>query len=101
MEVAILTPQKKQHKEQTQDGGFFYGATGHKKKQCTNYHSWHTTKGMLLNLVCSEVNLTSVFGHTWWIDFDATTHISVSTQSCLNYQKPSDGERHIYVGDGK
>ena len=35
-------------------------------------------KGTLLNLVCSEVNLTSVPKHTWWIDSSATTHISVS-----------------------
>ena len=56
---------------------------------------------MLLNLVCSEVNLTSVPKHTWWINSGATTHISVSLQSCLSWQKSSDGERHIYVGDGK
>ncbi|KAF2317076.1 hypothetical protein GH714_011564 [Hevea brasiliensis] len=31
--------QKKQHKEPTQDGCFFCGAAGHKKKQCTNYHA--------------------------------------------------------------
>ena len=56
---------KKQHKEKKVDGCFFYGAEGHKKKQCTNYHAWHAKKGTLLNLVCSEVNLTSVPKHTW------------------------------------
>ena len=58
-------------------------------------------KGMLLNLVCSEVNLTSVPRHTWWIDSSATIHINVSMQGCLSCRKPSDGERYIYVGDGK
>ena len=74
---------------------------GHKKKQCTNYHAWRTKKGTLLNLVCSEVNLTSVPKHTWWIDYGATTHISVSMQGCLSCRKPNDGERYIFVGNGK
>ncbi|KAF2295217.1 hypothetical protein GH714_032187 [Hevea brasiliensis] len=58
-------------------------------------------EGMLLNFVCSEVNLASVPRHTWWIDSGAKTHISVSMQGCLNYRKPNDGERYIYVDDGK
>ena len=96
-EVVVMAPQKKQHKEQTKDGCFFYRAAGHQKKQYTNYHTWHAKKGTLLNMVCSEVNLTSVPRHTWWIDFDATTHISVSVQSC---RRSNDGERYIYIGDG-
>ena len=74
---------------------------GHKKKQCSNYHAWRAKNGTLLNLVCSEVNLTSVPKHTWWIDSGATTHISVSMQGCLSYRKPNDGERYIFVGDDK
>ena len=56
---------------------------------------------MLLNLVCIEVNLTSVPRYTWWIDFGATTHINVSMRGCLSCRKPIDGERYIYVGNGK
>ena len=56
---------------------------------------------MLLNLDYSEVNLTSVPKHTCWIDSSATTHTSVSMQGYLSCQKPIDGERYIYVGDGK
>lgn len=56
---------------------------------------------MLLNLVCSKINLTSVPRHTWWIDSSATTYISVSSQGCLNCRKPSDGKIYIYVCDGK
>ena len=51
-------------------------------------------------LVCSEVNITSVPRHTWWIDSSATTHISVFMQGCLSCQTPSNGERYIFVGDG-
>ena len=57
-EAAEVPYQKKQHKEKRVDGCFFCGAVGHKKKQCTNYHAWRAKKGTLLNLVCSEVNLT-------------------------------------------
>ena len=45
--------------------------------------------------------MTSVPKHTWWIDSGATTHISVSMQGCLSFQKPNDGERYIFGGDGK
>ena len=61
-EVVDTTPQKK-HKEQYDDNCFFSGAAGHKKKQCTNFHAWCAKKGMLLNLVCSEVNITSIPRH--------------------------------------
>ena len=100
-EAAKVPYQKKQHKEKKFDGCFFCGATGHKKKQCTNYHAWCTKKCTLLNLVFYEVNLTSVPKHTWWIDSGATTHISVSMQGCLSSRKPNDGERYIFIGNGK
>ena len=99
-EIAEVPYQKKQHKEKKVDGCFFCGAAGHKKKQCTNYHAWHA-KGTFLNLVFSKVNLTSAPKHTWWIDFGASTHISVSMQGCLSFQKPNYGERYVFVGDGK
>ena len=99
---AVEVPyQMKQHKEKKVGGCFFCGAAGHKKKQCTNYHAWRANKGTLLDLICSEVNLTSVPKHTWWIDYRASTNISMSMEGCLSCQKPNDGERHIFVGDGK
>ena len=100
-EVAEVPYPNKQHKEKNVDGCFFCGVAGHKKKQCTNYHAWRAKKGTLLNLVCSEVNLSSVPKNTWWIDYGSTTHISVSMQGCLSYRKPNDGERYIFVGDSK
>ena len=57
--LQIQHHKKKKQKEQF-DEYFFCGAAGHKKKQCTNYHAWCVKKGMLLNLICFEVNLTSV-----------------------------------------
>lgn len=48
-----------------------------------------------------EVNLTLVFGDTWWIDSGPTTHISVFIHDSLNCQKTNDGERYIYVANGK
>ncbi|MBA0568714.1 hypothetical protein Golob_006186 [Gossypium lobatum] len=41
--------------------------------------------------------LTLAPRYTWWIDFSATTHISMSMQGCQNYRKLNDGERYIYV----
>ena len=97
--AAVLEPQKKQKKDENPNGCYFCGSEGHVKKHCTNYYTWREKKGMPLNLVCSEVNLTPVPRHTCWLDSAATTHISVSMQGCLICRKPSD-ERYIYVGDG-
>ncbi|KAB5520226.1 hypothetical protein DKX38_024545 [Salix brachista] len=103
-DAAGTVPQKKQLTKSHDSVGsscFFCGAEGHKKKQCTNYHAWRAKKGMLLALVCSEINLTSVPRHTWWLESGATTHISVSMQGCLSCRKPNNVERYIYVGDVK
>ena len=65
------------------------------------YHAWHAKKCTILTLICFEVNLTSIPINTWWLDSSATTHIAVSMQGCLSYQKLNDGERYIFVVDGK
>nr|KAJ0189297.1 hypothetical protein LSAT_V11C800450030 [Lactuca sativa] len=100
--------QKKQHlgndqkkKESGPPKCFFYQEPGHLKPDCPKYHAWRVKIGIIRALVCSEVNLVSVPKNTWWIDSGATTHVSVSMQGCLNYRKPNDVERYIYVGDGK
>jgi hypothetical protein len=54
----------------------------------------------IFSLICEEINSVSVSIDIWWIDSGATTHISVSMQSCQNYRKPRDSKRYIYVGDG-
>ena len=45
--------------------------------------------------------MTSVPKHTWWIDSGVSTHISMSMEGCLSCRKPNDGERYIFIGDGK
>ena len=90
--------QKKQHKAQDQ-GCYFCKTSGHMKKDCTKYHAWRVEKCTLLALVCLNVNLDFVPRNTWWIDYGATTHISVFMQGCLSYQALNDVERFISVGD--
>lgn len=74
---------------------------GHVKKECSKYAAWRTKKGRLFTFVCSEVNLTSVWRNTWWVDSGATIHTFVSMQGCLWSRQPSDAVLFIYVGDGK
>jgi hypothetical protein len=50
------------------------------KKASAKYATWRMKKGKYHSFVCSEVNLTFVTRDTWWVDFGATTHISVSMQ---------------------
>jgi len=97
-EAAKSTHQKKPKEN---ENCFFCNKLGHVKKECTKYHTWRTKKGMFYTLVCSDVNLASVPRNSWWLDSVATTHISVSMQGCLSYRKPCDGERYIFIGDGK
>ncbi|RDX93482.1 hypothetical protein CR513_24252, partial [Mucuna pruriens] len=45
----------------------------------------------------TKIHLTFVPKDTWWVDFGATTPISVTMQDCLWSQQPSDIERFIFV----
>ena len=63
--------------------------------------TWCVKKGKSLALVCSKVNLAFGPKDTWWVDYGATTHISVTMQGCLWSRLPSDDERFIFVGDEK
>ena len=82
-EVAKSPTQNKQNKNK--NNCFFCKKSGHVKKECTKYHAWRAKKGMFLTLVCYENNLASVPRNTWWLDFGATSNVSVSMQSCLSY----------------
>ena len=80
---AAKDPDQKKPKEN--EDHFFYRKPGQVKKECTKYHVWRAKKGMFFTLVCSEVNLASVPGNTWWLNSGATTHISVSMKGFLSY----------------
>ena len=54
-------------------------------EQRKDYEKWDRSNRMSHGLVCSEVNLALVPGNTWWLEFGATTDISVSMKGCLNY----------------
>lgn len=98
--VAVLVQQKKSkmNKMIVSVSSIKLHVLGEEMRQLLNVRH---KKCMLVNFICSEVNLTSVPRHTWWIDFSATTHISVFMQDYLCYHKLSEGVRFIYVGDGK
>ena len=63
--TALQKKQQNKSVDQGKNNCFLYGAKGYKKKYCTNYHVWCANKSILLNLVCSKVNLISVPRHTW------------------------------------
>jgi len=96
---AAKGPYQKKPKES--EACFFCKKLVYIKKKCTKYHAWRAKKGIFFTLNCFEVNLVSVPKNTWWLDSGATTHISISMQGYLSYRRPSDGERCIFVGDGK
>ncbi|XP_025983818.1 uncharacterized protein [Glycine max] len=93
--------QQKKPKKDERFTCYFCKKSGQMKKKCPKYATWRVKKGKSLALVCSEVNLAFVPKDTWWVDFGATTHLSVTMSGCLWSQLPSGDERFIFVGDGK
>ena len=83
---SLRMPQKEHHNiilQALENSYFFFcKQKGHLKKDCPNYAKWCVKKDKFLTLVCSEFNLAFVPTNTWWIDFDATTYISVPMQIC-------------------
>ena len=99
--VAGASRHRKQKKRDSVITCFFCKKNGHLKKDCSKYANWRAKKGMSYNFVSSEVNLALVPSDTWWIDTGATTHISVTMQACHSSRLPIDGERYIYMRNGK
>ncbi|XP_022889256.1 uncharacterized protein LOC111404718 [Olea europaea var. sylvestris] len=63
--VEGTSQQKKQKKQDKEFTCYFCKKSGHMKKECLKYAAWRVKNGMLLTLVCSEVNLASVPKDTW------------------------------------
>ena len=70
--------QKKAKKQDQVSTCFFCKKVGHMKKDCTKYATWRVKKSMILTFVCSEASLSYAPVDTWWVDFAATTHVSVT-----------------------
>ena len=65
-EAAVGTSQHKVQKKQGEEFTYYFCEKArHKKKECPKYAKQHVKKGMLLTLICSEINLASVPRHTW------------------------------------
>nr|KYP37407.1 hypothetical protein KK1_041400 [Cajanus cajan] len=72
---------KKVKKDENTPTCFFCKKPRHDmKKECPKYASWRVKKGNFLSFVCFEVNFAFEPHDTWWVDFGATTNISVSMQ---------------------
>jgi len=93
--------QQKKPKKDEEFTYYFCKKSRHMKKECPKYATWHVKKGKSLAFICFEVNLAFVPKDTWWVDFGATTHISVTMQGCLWSRLSSDDDRFIFVGDDK
>ena len=52
--------QKMQKKQVKKITCFFCKKVSHLKKTYTKYYAWHEKKGILLNFVCSKINLAIV-----------------------------------------
>ena len=91
---------QKDQKRQKQDKAltcFHCQKPGHFKKDCKKYHAWREMKGNFITLVCTEVNLASVSTDTWWLDFDATIHVSMKMKGCLHFRKPISEEKYVFI----
>ena len=55
-------------------------------------------KGNFITLICTKVNLAFVSIDTWWLDSDATIHVSISIQGCLHCRKPISEEKYVFIG---
>ena len=71
---------------------------GHVKKDCSKRKAWFEKKGKNLRIVCYESNLVEVPSNTWWIDSNATTHMTNTMQGFLTSRKVRQNERYISIG---
>ena len=97
-QVGALQKDQKRQKQDKALTCFHCRKPGHFKKECTKYHAWKEMKGNFIPLVCTKFNLASVSINTWWLNSDATIHVSLSIQGCLHCRKPITEEKHVFIG---
>ena len=69
------------------------------KKDCIKRKAWFEKRGINLSFVCYESNLAEVPSNTWWIDSEATTHVTNLMQGFLTTRKPKESEKFLYMGN--
>ena len=95
-DTILLLKRQKQDKTLTY---FHCRELGCFKKDCKKYHAWREKKGNFITLVCIEVNLASGPTDTWWLDYGATIHVSMSMQGCLHRRKPRTEEKYVFTSN--
>ncbi|KAM2147950.1 hypothetical protein ACFX1Q_004634 [Malus domestica] len=87
---------------------FFCKKPGHMKRNCQKYKNWLETskgKGNIAIfkgevLVCFETNNTKFAKDSWWVDSDASIHVTNSLQGFINKRVPRKDEISVIVGTG-
>ena len=53
-----------------------------------------------MNANIIETNIVDVHANSWWLDTDATIHVTNSLQEMTNKRRPPKHEEFVYMGDG-
>ncbi|KAK3007193.1 hypothetical protein RJ639_015489 [Escallonia herrerae] len=74
---------------------------GHMRKVCHKFREWLEKKGNLSICVCYESYTIDAPLNTWWVDTDATVHITNLLQGFLSVKKLNKGDRNVLVANGE
>ena len=78
----------------------------HKQVDCFKFKNWLEKKkkckivivvNMNANII--ETNIVDVHANSWWLDTDATIHVTNSLQEMTNKRRSSKHEECVYMGD--
>ncbi|KAK3035629.1 hypothetical protein RJ639_033157 [Escallonia herrerae] len=79
----------------------FCNDKGHMRKECHKFREWLEKKSNLSICVCYESYTIDAPLNTWWVDTDATVHITNSLQGFLFVKKLNKGDRNVLVRNGE
>ena len=87
--------------------GNFCHKIGHKQADCFKFKNWLEKKKRCeivvvvnLNANMIETNIVDVHANSWWLDTNATIHVTNSLQEMTNKRRSSKHEECVYMGDG-